>query len=136
MYKSLPNNIKTIHIDVEGETTGIRYEGSFGVKCALSIRDKQAVEVSKSRLTEDMANPSNSLYAMAAMISILRAKIMDFPEWWKEVNYGSDLLDDNVLIELFEKCEQASEDWRKSLKPKEESKEEVTDNQGNDPKGK
>lgn len=134
MYKSLPSHEKTFTIEVEGDVTGIKYEGTFRTKCALSIRDKQAIELLKSRFTQDTANPSTTLFAMASIVAHLQTRLIEFPDWWKEVGYGSDLLDENVLIQLFDKCEELATEWRKSLKPKDES--EDTESQGNGKKEK
>jgi hypothetical protein len=116
MYKSLPKIEKTFEIEVEGETTGIKYEGKFTSKCVLSLADKQSLELEKSRLTADYANPSGKLYAMATMVSSLRARLVEFPEWWKEVGNGSDLLDENVLVDIFDKCEDLALEWKNDLK--------------------
>ena len=120
MYKSLPNSNKVLNLKVVGETTGLEYEGKFVVKRALSIKDKQSIELTKTRITEDTANPSNSLFAIASMVALLRARLVEYPEWWKELGFGSELLDENVLIELFDKSENLALEWRQSLQPKEE----------------
>lgn len=132
MYRSLPKMEKTFELDTVGETTGVEYKGQFTAKCVLSIKDRQAVELEKSRLTADYANPSGTLAAIAAMVASLRAKLIEFPDWWKEVNFGSELLDENVLIEIFEKTEDLGKEWRDSLKKKAS---EDKDKEGNGKKG-
>lgn len=133
MYKSLPKLEKTFTIDLVGETTGLEYKGQFTAKCVLSIRDRQAIELEKSRLTADYANPSGTLFAIASMVSTLRAKLIEFPDWWKEVGLGSDLLDENVLIEVYEKTEDIAKEWKESLK---KQAGEEKDKEGNEKKEK
>jgi len=133
MYKSLPKLEKTFTIDLVGETTGLEYKGQFTAKCVLSIRDRQAIELEKSRLTADYANPSGTLFAIASMVATLRAKLVEFPDWWKEVGLGSDLLDENVLIEVYEKTEDIAKEWKESLK---KQAGEEKDKEGNEKKGK
>lgn len=115
---SLPKNEKTFDFNHDGEITGKKYDGQFTVKCMLSMADKRAVEIERSRLTADLMNPTGNLAAMGTVVSNLRARVLDAPEWYKQSIITLDLLDEEVFYELYSKCLEASDSWLKELKDK------------------
>ena len=120
MYTTLPKKEKTIDFEAIGESTGFDYKGSFTIKCILTMAEKHQMEVEKSRLMADLRNPTIDLLEMAISLSEARARIIQGPAWWKESNYGQDLLDSEVLITLANKCLNEETEWKKSLVKKAE----------------
>ena len=116
MYEALPKNEKYFDVDITGIDTGVRYQGQFKVKCVLDIAGKHALALEKTRLMADYANPSPDLQAIAIALATVRAKIIDAPAWWKEADDGAKLIDENVIIEIYDKCNEAEDEWRKKLK--------------------
>ena len=119
----LPKNLKTFNFDATGDTTGQEYKGQFTVKCTLTILEKRLLETEKSQMRADFANPTPNLIAYATILSNLRIRITDGPEWWKQSSGGDDLLDENVLTELFEKVMDQEFVWRDELKGKKDASE-------------
>lgn len=115
---SLPKNEKIFDFDHTGEITGKKYEGQFTVKCMLSMADKRAVEIERSRITADLMNPTGNLSALGTVVSNLRARVIESPDWYKQSIITLDLLDEEVLYELYAKCLDASDAWLKELKEK------------------
>lgn len=120
MYKSLPKNEMTFDFKEKGMDTGLPYEGSFTVKCVLTISDKHTLELEKTRLMADTANPSNGLAGISLTLSEVRARIISAPGWWKDCDYGAGLLDENILIRLFDECVRCETKWRETLSKKAE----------------
>jgi hypothetical protein len=116
MYNTLPKNQKSFDINSVGETTGLEYKGAFTVKCALSISEKHKLELERTRLTADYANPTAGLAGIAIAMSNLSVRIVEGPAWWKNSNNGSDILDEEIVFELYEKCREAEQAWKESLK--------------------
>jgi hypothetical protein len=116
MYDNLPKNQKSFDIDLVGDTTGLEYKGTFTVKCALSISEKHKMELERTRLSSDYANPTNGLSGIAIAMSSLSVRIIEAPAWWKNTNNGSDILDENVIFEIFDKSLEMERLWRESLK--------------------
>lgn len=116
----LPKNEKTFSIDLEGDTTGHKYEGKFSVKCVLSMADKRVLEIEQSRLTLDLQNPTDNLVAIARVVANLRVRVLDGPVWFEQFIGNLDILDDNVVFELYGNCLDAEKEWRDSLKKKAE----------------
>lgn len=116
MYNALPKNEKTFELDVVGDTTNLPYTGKFTVKCVLDMAGKHSLELEKTRLMADYANPSNGLAGIAITLSTVRAKIVKSPDWWDNTDNGAQIMDENVIMRLFDECGKAEAEWRTQLK--------------------
>lgn len=125
MYDSLPKREKTIHIDMVGQETGVHYKGDFVVRTVLSMSGKHALELEKTRLMADYANPSRGLVGISITLSNIRAKTIKAPEWWTELGDGAEILDEEVVLAIYDKIMDAENEWRSALTKKaEDSKKE------------
>jgi hypothetical protein len=112
----LPNNESTFDVDVVGETTFKHYEGQFTVRCVLNMGQKHAMELERTRLLGNYANPTEELSGIAIIFASLRAKVTDGPEWWKQSVSGTTIKDENVLIDIYGKAVKAETEWREKVK--------------------
>jgi hypothetical protein len=114
----LPVKESVFDVDHVGEITGKRYEGSFTVRCVLNMAQKHALELEKTRLLGNHSSPTDGLVGIAVVLANLRAKIVDAPEWWKQSAGGYDILDEDVLVTLYGKIQDAETAWREKLREK------------------
>lgn len=114
----LPKNEKSFEINLVGEATGKKYEGTFTVKCILNLSDKRRLEIERSKLSADVANPSDNLSAISGVVANLRVRVVDAPEWFKQSINTLDFLDEEVLFDIFTKCMEKSEEWSSEVKRK------------------
>jgi hypothetical protein len=117
----LPKKERTFYFKHTGES-GFQYEGNFTIRCRLSVAEKYSLELEKSRLLADMANPTNGLLGTSVALSTLRTKILDAPEWWRQ-GLGLGMEDEDALVALYDKVEKETEEWRKELKKAAKAKE-------------
>jgi hypothetical protein len=110
----LPKREKTFYFDHEGES-GFRYEGNFTIKCRLTVAEKYAAELEKTRLQGDTSNPSPGLSGMAIALSSLRSRVIDGPNWWKQ-GLGLSIEDEDALVELYSKVEEVAAEWTSEVK--------------------
>lgn len=113
----LPKKERTFSFSYVSQDSGMPYEGTFTIKCKLNVAEKYQLELEKSRLASDMANPTNGLMGMAIALSTLRVKIVDGPNWWTQ-GRGLGIEDEDALVSLFDKVEEESLQWRKELEEK------------------
>ena len=119
MYGSLPKLEKSFDFSVAGKLTGLKYEGTFTVRCVLSVAQRHSMELERTRLLADYKNPTPDLAALSGTLAECRHRIVDAPGWWKD-KQGSDLLDDEIIFLIFNKCLEAEEQWKNELKAKAE----------------
>jgi hypothetical protein len=118
MYGALPKNEKTFHISLEGDTSGEKFEGQFTTKCVLNVSDKHLKELEKTRLMADYANPSSSLAGLAEILSTIRIKLVKWPDWWSSLDYGSKMLDENVIVTIYDEIQKLEQEWRNEIRSK------------------
>lgn len=125
MYSSLPKREKTISIDIVGETTGEHFKDDFVVHTVLNMASRHALELEKSRLLGDSLNPTRMLSNISISLATVRHHIIKAPDWWTELGAGSLILDENVILDIYDKIVEAEREWRESIKKKaEDSKKE------------
>ncbi len=114
----LPSKEKTFDFEHTGLTMGKEYSGRFTVLCVLNVGQKHSMALETTRLLGNYPNPTGELTGFAVILAQLRAKIIDAPEWWKQSNGGSLIDDEDCLVALFRKVEEAEEQWKEDLKKK------------------
>lgn len=120
----LPNRESVFDFEHVGVDTGNKYDGRFTVLCLLDMGQKHRLELEKTRLMGNYQNPSDGLYGIALILANLRIKVIDAPEWWKQSNGGSNILDEDVLVALYDKVLEAESEWRRKMKEKGEKAQE------------
>jgi hypothetical protein len=118
MYNALPKNERTFSIKVEGDTSGETFEGQFTTKCVLNMTEKHSKELEKTRLMADYANPSVTLSGIAEILSTVRAKLTKWPDWWANLDFGAKILDENVIIEIYDEVQALEREWRSEIRKK------------------
>jgi hypothetical protein len=114
----LPNKEKSFAFEHVGETTEKKYDGQFTVRCILNIGQKHSMALEQTRLLGSYENPTNDLSGLAIILSNLRAKIVEAPEWWKQSLGGSLIDDEDALVALYRKVVEAEVEWKEELKKK------------------
>lgn len=114
----LPKNERTFTIDMVGDTTGQKYEGEFTAVCVLNMLKRRQLELEKTRLKADTLNPTAGLEALAQVLSHVRVRITNGPEWWKQSDGGLSIMDENVIVALYDKCLEQEINWVTEVKDK------------------
>lgn len=79
---------------------------------------RRQLELEKTRLKADTLNPTAGLEALAQVMSHLRVRIINGPEWWKQSEGGLNIMDENVIVELYDKCLEQELAWVSEVKDK------------------
>lgn len=110
----LPAKHRTFYFDHSDEY-GERREGNFTVKCRLTMRERQHMELTKSRLLGGYTAPTDSLVGISVMVATLNTHIVEAPEWWKQSDNGLDLEDESIVVDLYDRLTTEQMEWRKEL---------------------
>lgn len=113
----LPSTQTVVDFDFTSDL-GKKYDGQFTVLCLLNMRQKHLLELEKTRLLGNYANPTDELAGIAVILANLRHRIVDGPTWWQQSDGGYNLTDIDVLTSLYNKVLGAETEWRNKLKEK------------------
>lgn len=105
---------------------GKKYDGQFTVLCSLNIGQKHMLELEQTRLLGNYAAPTPGLEGLALVLSNLRIKIIDGPNWWLQSAGGSNIDDEDALVSLYRKLEEVEKAWKTDLLEKAKKAQEVT----------
>lgn len=116
-----------------GEITGQNFMGDFTVKPILSFGARAQADADRRKF---LGNPDgqsgipDELQSIAIMISQIKYRLVKYPSWVGETNYLEDMVDANILTELFTKVIDVEKQYRASiLKKGQEAKEELLKNE-------
>ena len=110
----LPEKQRTFYFDHKDEY-GDRREGNFTVKCRLTMRERQSMELNKSQLLGGYRVPTDALMGISVMVATLNTHITESPEWWKQSDSGLDLEDESIVVDLYDMLTTEQIAWREEL---------------------
>lgn len=120
LAKTLPPREIPFEIKVEGNVTGIEYEGKFTVKVPL-VQDMSRLGVELARLNNGVPHEDLDIgtATLNNAIAYLKVLLVEAPEWFykqEQMNYGLNTLDSNVAIAIFDQAENKVSDWKKAIR--------------------
>lgn len=100
--KELPHNEHTFTLKFTGEKTGRVYEGTFTYKTPTN---RTMIESKKmaARLSEGLPLDQETAF-MINVFAELRYNLTNNPEWWVKADYGYELEDMDVVLEIYRAC--------------------------------
>lgn len=110
----LPSKERVFYFDHTDEY-GERREGNFSVKCRLTMRERQGMELAKTRLLGGHNAPTDALTGISVMVATLNTHITESPNWWTQSDSGLDLEDETIVVELFNQLTTEQLAWRDEL---------------------
>ena len=93
------------------------------------MTEKHSKELEKTRMMADYANPSATLSGIAEILSTIRVKLVKWPDWWANLDFGSKMLDENVILAIYDETKTLELQWKSEIRKKTE------ENNGESPKG-
>ena len=110
----------TYPMNLVGSRTGETYIGEFKFKCLLTPIEKiEADKQYRKLLGENMIMASDTAKSLAFALSQLQFRILEAPPFWdSRVLGGSHIMDDNIIIEAFNKSVEAEEQFMEAVQKK------------------
>lgn len=120
-------NESVFNISIVGETTKEKWLGKFRAKTVLSHRDYIKKDQERRRLLGSMGGePDDRCRNISLIVSELSVRLVEVPKWWVETDGGLDLLDDNVLANVFNEAMRVEKEaYEEKQKQAEAAKEEL-----------
>jgi len=115
-FFSLPPMEQTFTFSVEGDRSKVKWEGEFTyVRPTLGVRSE--IYRTAARMGGD-ASPflSEEGKGLNYTLAYLRHTLTTYPKWWVDSEYGTKLVDENILGELIRRATDAEREWENKLK--------------------
>jgi len=116
MSNALPTMEWTFTIEVKGEESQKNWAGPFTYK-RLTLGSRLAASKKELYLTEELKPLlAEDARKYAEMIAWLRYGLVEFPLWWsKDLKYGLNTYDMNLITELYKKIEELEAKWEEKV---------------------
>lgn len=110
----LPKMEHVFEVNLVGRESGVNYIGRFKYK-RPSLGMRSRIDVMRARLNGDLSNLDPDITEFNEVISHLRYTLTEFPDWWRDANFGLDLYDGNVVADVYNKCMEFETEWKKRV---------------------
>lgn len=110
----LPSMETTFEIDIKGNDTGKQWRGTFTYR-RLNYKLKLEAAKYAAILNGDLKTLQQDIKFTNDVLAILKYGLVDYPKWWEECNYGLEVYDDNIIAELYKKCDEFEQEFRKQI---------------------
>lgn len=119
----VPETTSIFSIDVEGKLTKRRYIGEF--ECKISnLKIQSLIDRHKAFLNGPDADQLNPyILKLNHMVAYLRFTITKSPSWWSSADLGYELMDENVVEEVYNQVMDFEKQWFESIWGKESESE-------------
>ena len=115
---ALPNS-ETFVINVVGDSTGETQTGKFIAKKRLSFNDQMARDNYRRQMLGDAkGEPTPRANSMATIFSELIVRLTEAPSWWVDADEGRNLEDENVIVEVYDRCIKIESDAKEEVAKK------------------
>lgn len=93
---------ESFHVNVVGELSGESYMGKFTVRTRMSFKDALTRDsVRRNLLGASPETASVRANSVADVFSELAVRVVEAPSWWTNSDNGIELVDDNVVAEIY-----------------------------------
>lgn len=112
----------SFEVHVVGEETFETFTGKFRAKEKLSWADRMASD----RFRRELLGPNGaeadlSAQNRAMILGELSVRLTEAPDWWKTSRGGLDLVDDNIVMKIYEESVGIQTKWQEAQKAKGEA---------------
>jgi hypothetical protein len=109
-------------VSVVGETSGETFRGEFRAFKFLSHRQQLMLDQKRREiLGTNPESASARARNQAEIFAQLFVRLSDAPKWWSESGYGMDLVDDNIMVEVFNGVMKVEEEAVNDMKKRAEA---------------
>lgn len=110
----LPDMEYNFKLQSVGEESRINWAGDFLYR-RPTLRERASIDTLRVRLNGDLQTLDEDTMALNEALAFLRFTLRTYPDWWKDTDFGGDLYDANVVIEMYNKVMVFEAEWRKRV---------------------
>jgi len=109
-------NQAKVTVDITGSETGEKYAGVFVFRELPTFRERMAASKIRNDITGPNASMNSAEWARAEISAQLQVRVIKAPKWWEQSDGGLDLVDENVVVEIFNAAMKTENDARERLR--------------------
>ena len=121
--EKMPSMEYKFQVQIVGVETKKNWVGDFLFR-RPTLKERAMIDVMRARLNGDLFTIDPEVRAFNEALSYLKFTLKEFPDWWKESDFGANLYDANVIIEIHNKCIEFEAQWREKVFGKEDANKE------------
>lgn len=107
----LPSMEFVFTIKIKGSDTPTIWEGTFKYR-RPNRRMKSEIEKTAAILNGGIAGLDEDTSFFHGILATLKHTLVESPQWWKDKDYGYEMYDDNVAVEMYGKIQEFEKTWR------------------------
>lgn len=110
MITELPSMNHVFTIDLKGSETGRQFQGTFTYK-RPNIRMQSEIAKTAAVLNGGIQGVDEDTIFLHGILATLKHTLIESPDWWKKEDYGYELYDMNVILEIYKSIKKFEEEW-------------------------
>lgn len=114
MTYKMPSMEHRFNVNIKGDESGVVFVGDFLYKRPTNT-EKVLIETMRARMCSDLLNINQEIFDFNIAASHLKFTLKEFPDWWKDSDFGGNLYDQNVVSELYKKVQDFETNFKKKL---------------------
>lgn len=112
----MPDSMGSFMISSKGEETKQIWQGRFKVKRILSHADRFEIKrVFREIIGSSIVDRQSDDFIKAGMLAEVRVRVLEAPHWFRESNFGMDMVDLTPISDILTKCYEEEANWRSDL---------------------
>jgi len=118
----LPKNEFVFQFKMQGSKTKQWYEGTFAVKCLLTLEEQVQVAILTDRFNQGSTTLAPEYGLVNRSLAEIQMRIikdkdgkMQCPTWWNENGNGATLFDSNIVFGVFSEALKGEKEWEKNI---------------------
>lgn len=111
MIKALPSMEHVFTVQIKGTDTGQVFDGSFTYK-RPNIRKNSDIDKTAAFLDGGIQGLDDDTKLLHRILAVLKHTLIKYPKWWTDSDFGYELYDSNVILEIYQECMKFENDWK------------------------
>lgn len=112
---SLPTDQFEFQLNVKGTVTGKTFLGEFTFRIP-NLKTQSQSSRHEASLNGDLAQYlPDGIKMLHQMLAYLKFNLVEVPAFWRKADFGHELRDSNVILEVFNKCMDFEREWSEQI---------------------
>lgn len=108
--KTLPSMTHVFTINTKGKSSSLPFEGTFTYK-RPNIRIQSEIAKTAAILNGGIPGLDEDIVFLHSVLATLKHTLSNCPEWWTKADFGFELEDTNVILEIYKATRDFENEW-------------------------